>query len=155
MGIFNQLVHNSIVIAPIIAWCTAQIAKTIIHAIFSHEFVPERIVGGGGMPSSHSATVCALTTSTLILYGPGSFEFAMAFIFSMVTMYDAMGVRRETGRQGEVLNDVIAQFKKMGEEFGPEKALKELIGHSPLQVGVGALFGIAISLIVNRALGVI
>ena len=71
----------------------------------------------------------------------------MTFIFALVTMYDAMGVRRETGRQGEVINDMVELFKNMGNDIGPDKALKELIGHSPLQVAVGAVLGILVSLI--------
>ena len=100
------------------------------------------------MPSSHSATVCALATAAFMRYGGASFEFAMATVFAIVTMYDAMGVRRETGRQGEVLNDIIEAFTKMGKDLGPEKSLKELVGHTPLQVLVGAILGILISVLV-------
>ena len=155
MEAFESLIQNPILVSPLIAWFVAQILKTIIHTLFTKEFVAERMVGGGGMPSAHSATVCALVTATAIHRGFGSFEFAMATIFAIVTMYDAMGVRRETGRQGEVLNDMLDIFKKMGEKLGPEKDLKELIGHSPLQVTVGAILGVVISLLINHFMGYI
>ncbi len=139
--------HNILLMAPVTAWLIAQVIKTVIFVYFNKKFVAERLVGGGGMPSSHSATVCALSTITFLKFGVNSFEFAMAAIFALVTMYDAMGVRRETGRQGEVINDMVELFKNMGNDIGPDKALKELIGHSPLQVAVGAVLGIVVSLI--------
>ncbi len=139
--------HNILLMAPVTAWLIAQVIKTVIFIYFNKKFVAERLVGGGGMPSSHSATVCALSTITFLKFGVNSFEFAMAAIFALVTMYDAMGVRRETGRQGEVINDMVELFKNMGNVIGPDKALKELIGHSPLQVAVGAVLGILVSLI--------
>ncbi len=150
MGSFNELIRNSILIAPITAWLLAQIIKTILHAIINKGFVAERMIGGGGMPSSHSATVCALATSAGMVYGVASFEFAMTAIFAIVTMYDAMGVRRETGIQGEVINDMLEIFKDMGKKIGPEKALKELIGHTPLQVLMGGILGIVVAVVMNN-----
>lgn len=150
MNISEALFKNLLLMAPITAWLIAQVTKTILHAILNKSFVPERLVGGGGMPSAHSATVCALCTATFIKYGAGSFEFAMTTIFAIVTMYDAMGVRRETGRQGEVLNDLIEMLKNMGTNIGPDKALKELVGHSPLQVFFGALLGIVVAIVMSN-----
>ncbi len=143
-----SVLQNPVLVAPVVSWLIAQILKTGIHTFFNKKFVAERLVGGGGMPSSHSATVCALATAAFMRYGGASFEFAMATVFAIVTMYDAMGVRRETGRQGEVLNDIIEAFTKMGKDLGPEKSLKELVGHTPLQVLVGAILGILISVLV-------
>lgn len=145
MTFLADLLTNRMLIVPIIAWALAQIIKTALYAFLNKDFVAERLVGGGGMPSAHSATVCSLAATAAFLFGLGSFEFAICTVFAIVTMYDAMGVRRETGRQGEVLNDVIEIFNKMGKHVGPEKALKELIGHSPFQVLMGGLLGIAIS----------
>ncbi|MCR4787268.1 MAG: divergent PAP2 family protein [Lachnospiraceae bacterium] len=139
------MLNNILLMAPVTAWFVAQLIKTIIYIAFNKTFVAERLVGGGGMPSSHSATVCALSTITLLKFGVNSFEFAITCVFALVTMYDAMGVRRETGRQGEVINDMVETFKNMGKDIGPDKALKELIGHSPLQVAVGAVLGILIA----------
>lgn len=128
--------------ASICGWLVAQILKTLIHMWFSRKFVAERLVGSGGMPSSHSATVCALATAAGIEYGGGSFEFAVAAILAIVVMYDAIGVRRETGIQAKVLNEMMEMFDKMGKEMSVEEKLKEFVGHTPLQVLMGALLGI-------------
>ena len=96
------------------------------------------------MPSSHSSTVCALTTAAGIIHGPASSEFAIAFIMAMVVMYDAMGVRRETGKQAKLLNEILATFRTLDGKKLTEDKLKEFVGHTPLQVLAGALLGIAI-----------
>ena len=146
MNFFVQLFTNKLLMAPVCAWLIAQISKTIVHTLVNRHFLAERLIGGGGMPSSHSATVCALSTITCLTFGPASFEFAIASVFAIVTMYDAMNVRLETGRQGEALNDLISAFNRLtNEQVGPDKALKELIGHTPIQVLVGGLMGIGIA----------
>ena len=86
---------------PLVGWTVAQVLKTLIDCALNKSFNAERLVGSGGMPSSHSATVCALTTAAALEYGAGSFEFAVSFVLAMVVMYDAIGVRRETGKQGK------------------------------------------------------
>ena len=145
MNFFTDLSTNKILIAAAAGWCIAQILKTLIHFIFTKKLVAERLVGSGGMPSSHSATVCALCTCSCLTFGAGSPAFAISFIFAMIVMYDAMGVRRETGKQAEVLNDMLQVFADMGrKELSPEQRLKEFVGHTPLQVLVGALLGVAI-----------
>ena len=123
--------------------------KTIIYLIINKRFVAERMVGGGGMPSSHSATVCALATAAGMRYGGGSFEFAVAAMFAIVVMYDAMGVRRETGIQAKVLNEMMELLTNMGKEMSAEDKLKELVGHTPLQVLMGAILGILIAALVG------
>lgn len=110
-------------------------------------FDPERLVGSGGMPSSHSATVCALATAAGIEYGSGSFQFAISAILAIIVMYDARGVRREAGLQAQVLNEMIAFFQNMGKSVSYEEKLKELIGHTPLQVTAGAILGILIAVL--------
>lgn len=146
MTFLSDLTHNIIFMSAITGWFVAQVLKTIIHIIVNKQFVAERLVGGGGMPSSHSATVCALATATGIRYGGGSFEFALAAVFAIVVMYDAMGVRQETGKQGKVLNEMMEIFTQMGKNIDAEKALKEFVGHTPLQVLMGAILGIAIAI---------
>lgn len=148
MNFFIELVQNKILISSVTGWVIAQVLKTLIHLWFTKTFVAERLVGGGGMPSSHSATVCALCTATAIEYGAGSFEFAIAAIFSLVVMYDAIGVRQETGKQAKVLNDMIELFTHMGKDLDIEKQLKEFIGHTPLQVLCGAVLGIATAIVI-------
>lgn len=148
MNFFIELVQNKILISSVTGWIIAQVLKTLIHLWFTKTFVAERLVGGGGMPSSHSATVCALCTATAIEYGAGSFEFAIAAIFSLVVMYDAIGVRQETGKQAKVLNDMIELFTHMGKDLDIEKQLKEFIGHTPLQVLCGAILGIVTAIVI-------
>ncbi len=134
--------------ASICGWFVAQFLKTLIYMWFNRKFVAERMVGGGGMPSSHSATVCALATAAGMEYGGGSFEFAMAMVFAIVVMYDAIGVRWETGIQAKVLNEMLEMFRKMGKKMSVEEKLKEFVGHTPLQVLMGALLGIAVAVAV-------
>ena len=145
MHFFSELAQNKILISAASGWIIAQVLKTIIHAWFTKNFDAERLVGGGGMPSSHSATVCALSTAVAIQYGASSYEFAMAAIFALVVMYDAIGVRQETGKQAKVLNDMIELFSHMGKNVDIEKQLKEFIGHTPLQVLCGAILGVAVA----------
>lgn len=145
MEFLNALTGNTLLMAAVIGWLTAQILKTLIHLFFTRKFVAERLVGSGGMPSSHSSTVCALTTAAAFEYGPGSFPFAVTFILAIIVMYDAIGVRRETGRQSKVLNEMIELFTHMGTQMTPQDRLREFIGHTPLQVLMGALLGILIA----------
>ena len=127
-------------------WLVAQVLKTLIHLYFSGKFDAERLVGSGGMPSSHSATVCALATAAAFEYGGGSPEFAISAILAIIVMYDARGVRRETGLQAQVLNELIELFEKLGQPLSYEEKLKEFVGHTPMQVLVGAILGIAIAI---------
>lgn len=130
-------------------WVVAQVLKTILDIALNHSFNPERLVGSGGMPSSHSATVCALTTAAGLKYGGGSFEFSICFILSMVVMYDAIGVRQETGKQAKVLNRLLFEdFLKLDGVVLQEK-LKEYVGHTPIQVAAGAILGVIIALAMN------
>ena len=148
MRFFPDLFHNHNFMVAVMGWLIAQILKTIIHLILSKQFVAERLVGSGGMPSSHSSTVCALATATYYEFGSGTFEFAIAAIFAIVVMYDAMGVRRETGIQAKLLNDIIKTFEDMGrKEISAHDKLKEFVGHTPLQVLMGAILGIFIAVI--------
>ncbi|MDE7014345.1 MAG: divergent PAP2 family protein [Kineothrix sp.] len=147
MDFLGDLINNRIFMASVSGWFVAQILKTIIHMWFNRKFVAERLVGSGGMPSSHSSTVCALATAAGLEYGGGSFQFAMAAIFAIVVMYDAMGVRRETGIQAKVLNEMMELFTKMGKEMSVEDKLKEFVGHTPLQVLMGAFLGILIAVL--------
>ena len=142
---FHELLQNRIFLSAAAAWLAAQVIKTLLHMWFHKEFVAERLVGSGGMPSSHSSTVCALMTSTGIEYGGASFEFAIAGIFAIIVMYDARGVRRETGIQARVLNEMMEILSKMGKKMGVEERLKEFVGHTPLQVVMGALLGMLIA----------
>lgn len=142
-----DLVKNEVLMSAALSWALAQIIKTIIHLITTKKFVPERLIGSGGMPSCHSAAVCALVTSLVINEGVGSYLVAIAGLLAIVVMYDATGVRRETGNQAKVLNEFIDLFKKNGSEISNDDRLKEFVGHSPLQVLCGAILGICFALL--------
>ena len=148
MSFLQELVHNRIFVSAVLGWFIAQVLKTIIHLFLTKQFVAERMIGSGGMPSSHSATVCALATATGMVYGGGSFEFAIAVILAIIVMHDAMGVRRETGIQAKVINEMLEIFTNMGKKMSPEEKLKEFVGHTPLQVLAGAILGILIAVMV-------
>ena len=145
---FVDLLENKALIAAILAWFIAQVIKVVLVLVEEKRFDFGKMISSGGMPSSHSATVCALSTATALQYGPNSFEFAMAAIFALVVMYDAIGVRQESGKQAQVLNDMIEIFTHMGKKIDVEKQLKEFIGHTPLQVLCGAILGIITALII-------
>ncbi len=137
----------------VIAWAGAQLIKTLLILWIEKRFVPERLLGSGGMPSSHSATVCALAVSTAFLYTIHSFEFSISLVLAIIVMHDAMNVRLETGKQAKVLNAMIKEnpFEWQGDVF--EQHLKELVGHTPTQVVCGALFGIIVAVIVHFTIG--
>ncbi len=151
MKIWQEMLANQILVSSVAGWVVAQVLKTIIDCTLNHGFSPERLVGSGGMPSSHSSTVCALVVSSGIRYGVSSSEFAVSFVLAAVVMYDAIGVRQETGKQARLLNMILEQdfFKLDNREF--QKKLKELVGHTPLQVLAGAVLGVVIALLVNMA----
>ena len=148
MQFLSELSQNKILIASATGWVVAQVLKTLIYTFFNREFVAERLVGGGGMPSSHSSTVCALSAACAIQYGAASFEFAVTAIVALVVMYDAIGVRQETGKQAKVLNDMVELFSHMGKDMDIEQQLKEFVGHTPLQVLAGAILGIITAYVV-------
>ena len=149
MNSFQMLINNRIFVSAACGWLIAQILKTLIHMFFTKKFVAERLVGSGGMPSSHAATVCALATASNMIYGAGSFEFAISLILALIVMYDAMGVRRETGIQAKKLNDIIRIFAEMGRtDISADEKLKEFVGHTPLQVLMGATLGIIVGMVV-------
>ena len=146
MTVILDLLHNQVLMCAVAAWLLAQIMKTVIHLRFTKQFVAERLIGSGGMPSSHSAAVMSMATAAGFTYGLSSFEFAIALIMGLVVMYDAMGVRRETGIQARVLNELMDVFGRTA-SMDPEDRLKEFVGHTPLQVVVGALLGIAVAVL--------
>lgn len=140
--IFDVISRELLIAAA--AWLAAQLIKCIICLVMNHSLPVNVVFSSGGMPSSHSATVCALATSIGIGSGTNSAIFALSCVVAFIVMYDAMGVRRETGDQGKVINDMIRVLDDMGKPIPVEKKLKELVGHTPLQVVCGAILGIAV-----------
>ena len=146
MNMWDELLSNQLLVSAVVGWVVAQGLKTLIDFALNKSFNKERLVGSGGMPSSHSATVCGLTTAAVIKYGVGSFEFAISFVLSMIVMYDATGVRRETGKQAKLLNSILMENPlKLSAEVLQER-LKEYVGHTPLQVVAGAILGVLLAL---------
>ncbi len=149
-----DLLHNRVLIAALLGWFVAQGAKVVISIIKTKKFDPERLNGAGGMPSSHSCMVTALTVSIGMTAGMASPEFALAVIFTFVTLYDAMGVRWQAGLHARLLNKYMRELfliKKPQdeEEITDEPAdLKEYLGHRPIEVLVGVLLGILIAMTV-------
>ena len=139
------LLTNRILLAATIAWAVAQVSKTIFELIQQRKLILSRLVSAGGMPSSHSALVTGMATATGRIMGVGSATFAIAVIVASIVMYDAAGVRRAVSIQARILNQMIEEAFQ-GQPFA-EKRLRELIGHTPIQVFVGALLGIAIGLL--------
>ena len=149
MTFFQELTSNQTLMTGVTGWVVAQVLKTILDIGLNHSFNPERLFGSGGMPSSHSSTVCSLATAAALQYGVGSFEFSISFILAMVVMYDAIGVRQETGKQARVLNRLLFDdFLKLDGVVLQEK-LKEYVGHTPIQVAAGAILGILIAFILD------
>ena len=148
MNWFQELLSNGFLLVALSSWFWAQLIKTILHAIVTKRVDFTRLVGDGGMPIGHSATVSSLATAAALVYGLGSFEFAIALVFAIVVCKDAMGVRLETGKQAAIINDIVEAFNVLtSEEKLPDAKLKEFVGHTPLQVIAGILLGI-----VNAAL---
>lgn len=132
-------------LAPIVAWGIAQIAKVTLTSVRQRRLNLRVLAETGGMPSSHSAIVAGLTTAVGKYAGLASPDFAIALIFSFVVMYDAAGLRRAAGRQAEVLNRLVEDLVHM--RGVQEARLRELLGHTPTEVLVGALIGIVVGLI--------
>lgn len=140
---------NYILSVALISWLCAQVCKTIINYILSGKFDAERLYGAGGMPSSHSALVCALFIATAKKLGVTSPEFAFAFILAAIVMYDAMGVRRSAGEHAKLLNKLLSDWLPDDDNTPPQiKKLKEKLGHTPFEVLSGALLGILIAVII-------
>lgn len=139
---------NYVLVASAIGWFSAQVIKTIIDFLFTKSFTPERLVGAGGMPSSHSATVCSLCTACALKCGLGSIEFAITFMLAFIVMHDAMGVRRQTGKQAEFLNEISALFEDIEGYPTLDGKLKILVGHTFPQVIVGGIIGVFVAMLV-------
>ena len=124
----------------LLVWALAQTTKVIIGVFKEKRFNFRWFIGTGGMPSSHAAGVAALATAVGMEHGFDSALFAIAAAFALITMFDAQGVRRSTGQQATVLNKMMDDIYWKGQI--EERRLKELVGHTPVQVLAGLAFGI-------------
>ena len=143
---FNELIHNKCLIVPISIWAIIQLWKFIWDSIKTRKINFRRLLGAGGMPSSHSAVVTSLMITVGSYKGWGSPEFALAVMFACIVMYDAAGVRRAAGKQARILNQIV-NTKEMSELEVREK-LVEVLGHTPFEVFIGALIGVVYALII-------
>ena len=146
MYIMNDIINNFALICSMLGWLIASVAKIIIGLIKEKRLDFRRIYGSGGMPSSHSATVSSLATAVVKTDGFRSTSFAIAFMLAFIVMYDATGVRRAAGEQARILNQLVNNLAENKPVY-LKKNLKELIGHTPLEVVVGSLLGILIALV--------
>lgn len=167
MRLLSVLLSNSLVNICILSWSSAQIIKTLLHWFAHGDLRFERLVGSGGMPSSHAALVTSLSIGIARSEGYRSTVFALSIAFAAVVMYDAMGVRRAAGEQAKTLNWMITDYRDFWDklknnpllEFGEEeeedaspsqeqrRRLKEYLGHTPMEVLAGALLGILVAMI--------
>ena len=156
MNLFSAILNwNYILTVSITSWFVAQVLKTIINFCLVGRLQIERMWGDGGMPSAHSATVCAMAVSAARFAGTDSAIFGVAAVFAIVTMHDAMGVRRETGEQAKVLNKMLDEWVEFSAKNFPflldqpenKKLLKEMVGHTPIEVISGALLGFLIGFV--------
>lgn len=142
---FKQIIGNNILWIAILSWFIAQVIKIIINLIKHRKFDFKLIISSGGMPSSHSSFVSAMTIAVGQKTGYDSILFAICTIMSLVVMYDAAGVRRAAGQQAAILNKIMDEIRT--NTLNVEKRLKELLGHTPVEVAAGALLGIIIAVV--------
>ena len=142
MNILKQIITNKSLILPLAVWFFIQMFKFLVDFIINKKINIKRLMGAGGMPSSHSAVVCTLATSIGKTYGFDSGVFALSVIMAFVVMYDAAGVRRAAGKQASMLNKILETPGMSTLEV--QEKLVEVLGHTPVQVFVGAIIGIVV-----------
>lgn len=140
------VLENRVLIAAVLAWFIAQVLKVILVFWKEKRLDFSRMVGSGGMPSSHSALITAMAASVGKYAGLDSVLFAIAATVAMVVMYDAANVRREAGRQAELLNKIVLDLYR--DNHLDQEKLKELLGHTPVEVAAGMVLGIAVGVFV-------
>jgi len=141
----QKAITNKYIYIPFIVWFCVQLFKVITDLITTKKFNFKRIMGAGGMPSSHSAIVTTLATLVGKYEGLETPIFAMSLVFAMIVMYDAAGVRRAAGKQARLLNKIVETPGLSGVEV--QEKLVEVLGHTPLQVIVGAFIGIVVGVL--------
>ena len=146
MEFLQQIVTNKVLWVPFCAWLLAQVLKLIIASVSFRQLKWSYLITMGGMPSSHSTLVCALATTVGIVEGVGSVMFAISLFLAMIVMYDATGVRQTVSKQSVMLNRILDELLKGKPAF--DQRLRELIGHSAVEVTAGAILGILFSVIV-------
>jgi len=146
--IYISIVRNHVLMVTLLAWAIAQTIKVALGVFRTKKFDFRWFIGTGGMPSAHAAGSSALAVIIGFDYGFDTVLFALAAVFAMVTMFDAQGVRRSTGKQASILNKVLDDIYWKGKI--EEDRLKELIGHTPIEVFMGSIIGILLAIIFQR-----
>jgi uncharacterized protein len=145
--VFTELIKNKILMITLSAWAIAQTIKVSIGVVREKKFDFRWFIGTGGMPSSHAAGASCLATAVGLKYGFDGVYFALAAAFALVVMFDAQGVRRATGKQARVLNKMMEDIYWQGKT--QESRLRELVGHTPIEVVIGSLLGILIAVVLQ------
>lgn len=140
-----EIVTNKALIIPVCVWIIAQLIKMVIAAIKGEGFDLGYLVSSGGMPSAHSAMVSALAVSVGMIHGFASAFFAISVIFASIVIYDSAGVRQSVGQQSAVLNRIVHELRLRQSRAVIGAELRELVGHTPLQVIAGVLLGVGIA----------
>ena len=149
MSKIQDLFSNYVLSVALLSWFSAQVIKTLLNLFKTKKLKMERMIGAGGMPSAHSASVCSMTIAIARSVGFQSPLFAMSFLLASIVMYDAMGVRRAAGEHAKVINMIVKKNKNDISYIPRNKGeLKEFLGHTPLEVLGGALLGILIAMLV-------
>jgi uncharacterized protein len=141
----QALLSNQVLWTALLASTLAQVLKVLLILISERKWMPERVLETGGMPSSHTASVAALAVMCGLEFGWESGYFAITAIFGSIVMYDATGIRRASGMQAEVLNDLVQELEAVLREGFAPKPLKELLGHTYFEVFVGFLLGVGVA----------
>lgn len=142
---FYEVITNEALVIPISAWAIAQLTKTSMALLQGKGLDFRYLVSSGGMPSAHSAVVTSLATTVGMTQGFGSAVFGITVILAMIVMYDAAGVRQSVSQQSVVLNRIVRELRLKHSITSLEADMRELIGHTPFQVIVGAVFGFALA----------
>jgi uncharacterized protein len=142
------LAANRPLMSALAAWLVAQVLKTLVFAILEKQVNWRKMVETGGLPSAHSALVVGLTTGIGLNDGWHTTAFAIALVFSMIVMYDAIGIRQEAGKHADLLNQLLV-IAVIRDSYQQREKLKELLGHTPLEVFAGVLIGVMMALFVN------
>lgn len=147
MDDLKQAFTNKCILIPFFLWLAIQTIKFVTDLIVNKKINFKRLLGAGGMPSSHSAVVSSLAVCVGKQYGFGSGIFAVAWIMALVVMYDAAGVRRAAGKQARILNKIMETPELTSIEV--QEKLIEALGHTPVQVFVGAIVGIVVGILLG------
>ena len=141
----SDLLHNKVLIISVCSWAIAQILKVLVVLVQERRLAWNYFVTSGGMPSSHAATVSAMTAAIAIVYGLGSVGFCISAVLAVIVMYDAAGVRQSVGQQSIIINRIVKEIQFKSPKDRIEHDLREFIGHTPFQVVVGAVLGVFIA----------